>query len=285
MTDSRFSLQTVKAIKGAPASILWALVWSGGQPLSAAFLARVSGYTDKPITAGLALLEDYQFVVKVRGGWHLAEGLQLYLDQAPLAGLEDGKSRNNSDFPATAAVNLLSDLKDLNITLKAVAAARKSRNYSDILEKPHSNPNFETCWRAVRRQGIGEPIAEDIADSTDPVTGEFMSVPFIQAHIDSLAYGEGTGLLIRRLQSFDFPAVWRDQIAQISRPETASFNPDVPAYRRTFQHCIPAPRGYIRRRPGSWKGQRRQNFPKKDRAEFDPERCFDAGMDDGRYDF
>jgi hypothetical protein len=144
-----FTLQTVKAIKGAPSSILWALVRSG-QTLSAEYLCRITGYTDKPITSGLALLEDYQFISRVRGGWRLAEGVQLYLGVS-LSLPGNDENRNYSDFIlSSSSSNLLQLQRPLlvdSITTNTLSA--ESRNNSDFLDAVDDVPKIKRILAAT----------------------------------------------------------------------------------------------------------------------------------------
>jgi hypothetical protein len=74
-----------------------------------------------------------------------------------------------------------------------------------VLSAPHENPNFQAVWVAIRACGIGEPSAANLADLKNPLTDEWMSVEFVQAHKAVLIPGERPGMLIRRLQSFETP--------------------------------------------------------------------------------
>ena len=111
----------LRSLKGAPASIILALALTGVS-LAKRDLEILTGYSDKPISKGLALLELNGFVQDNgrAAGWSLRAGLQLPLfprpySAAPLSPIQRGMeipSRNISDFPAHSP-SLLSSSTDL----------------------------------------------------------------------------------------------------------------------------------------------------------------------------
>ena len=68
-------LKMVRMLKGAPLSVYFAM-FLAGQPVSAKWLERVTGYTDKPITQALELLKEYDLVSHNRRGFCLIEAIQ-----------------------------------------------------------------------------------------------------------------------------------------------------------------------------------------------------------------
>ena len=84
----------VRAIKGAPASILWALMITQ-RMMTALELQTWTGYKGDNITTSVRLLEELGWVVakSSRGPWGLAEGRQLPL----MSGIEQIASFENPD--------------------------------------------------------------------------------------------------------------------------------------------------------------------------------------------
>lgn len=85
MEKIEFDFTKVRGLKGAPLSclIVMALV---GQPVTAEFLERHTGYTDKPINAALLLLQDIGMITRnERYAWRIA----INVTQLPLMILPD----------------------------------------------------------------------------------------------------------------------------------------------------------------------------------------------------
>src|SRR3990172_4914579 len=84
----------VRAIKGAPASVLWALCFTR-QMMTALELQQWTGWKGDNLTVALRLLVDLGWVVarSPRGPWGLAEGRQLPL----MPGIEQLERIENPD--------------------------------------------------------------------------------------------------------------------------------------------------------------------------------------------
>lgn len=84
----------VRAIKGAPASVLWALIITQ-RMMTALELQQWTGYKGDNITVSVRLLIDLGWVVArtPRGPWGLAEGRQLPL----MPGIEQLQGLENRD--------------------------------------------------------------------------------------------------------------------------------------------------------------------------------------------
>lgn len=85
----------VRAIKGAPASVLWALIITQ-RMMTALELQQWTGYKGDNITVSVRLLIDLGWVVArtPRGPWGLAEGRQLPL----MPGIEQLQGLENRDL-------------------------------------------------------------------------------------------------------------------------------------------------------------------------------------------
>jgi hypothetical protein len=67
-----FTVEMLRTLKGAPLSILMAMVLAR-QPVSAQYLEAVTGYTDKPVQAGLRMLSEFGYITRNgRYDWQLA---------------------------------------------------------------------------------------------------------------------------------------------------------------------------------------------------------------------
>lgn len=87
----------LRQLKGTPLAALLAVALAAPQPVTADYVARLTGYTDKPITQALQYLADLQYITRARNGWMLAEALQLALP-APVD--NSVETRNFSDSPS-----------------------------------------------------------------------------------------------------------------------------------------------------------------------------------------
>jgi hypothetical protein len=96
----------VRGLKGAPASIVLALVLCG-RSLTKTELEVVTGYSDKPVAKGLALLELHGLAQDNgrSAGWSLRASLQLPMFPSALLGSGTGElgGRNVSDFEALSS--------------------------------------------------------------------------------------------------------------------------------------------------------------------------------------
>jgi hypothetical protein len=176
-------LSTLRALKGAPLSCLFALMFSN-QPVGKEWLARMTGYSDKPIANALNYLSELGYVSSNNRyeSWVLnTEAVQL-----PLMTLEPGfqSSRNFSDsLPTTATTALIEEAKKQSI--EAVEETNGSRNFSDSRRLLHS-------------AGIGEPTATRLA-KLDHINPYYIAGHILQAEKDEIR----VNLLIHRLRSND----------------------------------------------------------------------------------
>ncbi len=108
------SIKLVRTLKGAPLSILMILRLIG-QPATAEYLERTSGYTDKPVNAALLLLEEYGLISRNgRYAWQICAGVQ----QLPLMNLLDNPSSNEN--PDSQGEENLSSDADKSSKLEAL---------------------------------------------------------------------------------------------------------------------------------------------------------------------
>ena len=105
---------THNTLKGAPLAVLIALSLTG-QPAGAEYLARITGYSERPTQQALKLLADYSLVTRNgRYAWQIAnDAIQLVFTlpensaEEPLE-VRNVKSRKKYDSIATAATTTYS---------------------------------------------------------------------------------------------------------------------------------------------------------------------------------
>lgn len=95
-TNFQFSDTMIRGLKGAPISCL-ILLSMARQPVTAQYLERMSGYSDKSVLSALLLLRDYGLVTRnERYAWQIARGvMQLPLMDALPAGEGDEEQGEN----------------------------------------------------------------------------------------------------------------------------------------------------------------------------------------------
>jgi tRNA U34 5-carboxymethylaminomethyl modifying enzyme MnmG/GidA len=190
-------IQLVKALKGSAISILFAMAIAK-QNVGAEWLARITGYSDKPVQDGLLLLEEYELVVRIdRCHWGLtgrAHRLPL-MDNSPLQLFGDNDqdvTRNNSESSlATAATTTIEGSKRKKG--KAVEEDKSTRNNSESIDLLHAG-------------GIGEPMAAKLAAL------DWVTPAYIKAHLQKGIENQvEIGLVIHRMLYHDpAPLSWEE---------------------------------------------------------------------------
>jgi biotin operon repressor len=165
----------VRALRGAPLSCLVALALSNN-PVGCAWLTRVTGYSDKPISEALKTLREFG-LVDCNGrydGWRLVESVQL-----PFV-LENGSRNNSVSLPTTTTT-----------TIEETRPEQKQKERG-------SRKNSDSIINELRKAKIFEPTASQLAELS------WVTLEYIRAHIDQARRdGVPTGLLVHRIRSGD----------------------------------------------------------------------------------
>lgn len=180
-------LTFVRAIKGAPASILWALFFTK-RTMTALELYRWTGYRDEAITEGLRLLCDLGWITAhgPRGPWSLSGGRQLPLTN--LEGLEDSAS---PVFPESGFSGLTRSRSEIKINVPSYLPLDPLKEHESGL-----TGLVAENLKALDECEIREPGRSRLA-SLEHVTPEF-----IRAHVDGAkAEGLQLGAAIYRIQN------------------------------------------------------------------------------------
>lgn len=174
-------LTALRSLKGAPLSCLVALMFAS-QPVGKEWLSRITGYSDKPVSAALDYLLEMGFVTS-SGRYHSWQINQQAI-QLPLGTTQmlSESSRNFSDSnPTTTALIVESNEQKL----KAVAGKQRTRNFSDSHE-------------LLQSAKVGEPMATILAES-DHISPYYIAAHILKAREDYIS----TSLLIHRMREKD----------------------------------------------------------------------------------
>jgi len=151
------------------------------QPVGKEWLSRVTGYSDKPVSAALTYLLEMGFVITAGRyeSWSI-NSQAIQLPEATQINLP-ASTRNYSDsIPTTTAIN--------NLNIKEIKAAEVIRN----------NRNFSDSHKLLKFAHVGEPSATILADS-DHVTPYYVAAHYLKSRAEK----KSTGLFIHRMQSKD----------------------------------------------------------------------------------
>jgi hypothetical protein len=195
-----FNLATIRALKGAPLSILIAMLIAR-QPVGEDWLVTITGYSQNTIRNGCKFLTEIQ-MIRRNGRYHgyvLTNGAeQLTLGQDEL-----GEGQNLTLPESTTTSTLNKKEKDNSEERAAEEEARASKNDSRLV--------------LLYSAGIMEPTASRLLEKA------WVTKDYLEAHIDR-ANRENTpvGLLIHRIREHD------------PKPKRKFDNQDPESYRRSW---------------------------------------------------
>ncbi len=192
-----FTIEMLRTLKGAPLAVLLALALAR-QPAGAEYLARVTGYSDKPTGQALKLLAEYGLVTRnSRNAWQIAGGAVQLPFILPEGGpqepeIRNVKSRNNSESISTTAAT-------------AIVESQGVRSAAAVINGKESQ-KLRLNLKTLREVGICEPKASEIA-AKDWVTPDY-----IRRHVaHGERRGDSTGLVIHRMLSADPAPLTEDE--------------------------------------------------------------------------
>ena len=201
-----FNLATIRALKGAPLSILIAMLIAR-QPVGEDWLVTITGYSQNTVRNGCKFLTEIQMIQR-NGRYHsyvLTNGAsQLTLGQLEECKLEALAESQNLTLPTSTTTTTLNKKEKGNSEEKAVEEdARGSKNDARLV--------------LLYSAGIMEPTASRLLEKA------WVTRDYLEAHIDK-ANRENTpvALLIHRIRQHD------------PKPEKNFNYQDPEAYRRSW---------------------------------------------------
>ncbi|NPV75320.1 MAG: hypothetical protein HPY59_02990 [Anaerolineae bacterium] len=185
-----FTVEMLRTLKGPPLAVLIALMIAG-QPVQNDWLARVTGYTDKPVRQALELLKDYGMVTRNgRYAWQVAGSVQ----QLPfLAG-----SQNYLESPAEEDQPGWKNSESLTTTTATIVdCGDKPQQKQKNLKTSRKNSDFD-IKKCLYDAGIREPTLSQL-EALPWVTLDYVQAMVKQARREKI----GTGLLVHRIRCND----------------------------------------------------------------------------------
>ncbi|MCC6147782.1 MAG: hypothetical protein IT308_09465 [Anaerolineaceae bacterium] len=206
-----FSMEMLRTLKGPPLAVLIALL-SVRQPVQADWLARATGYSDKPVKQALELLAEYGMATRNgRYAWQIADGVQPlpFLDApapeapaaTPAAAEARGKVSPVSFLNRKVSETRRKDSHSFPVTTAAVSEGGEKEEQQQ-LKAPRKNSGRKHKLSAVEKclydGGIRGPMLQELA-GLGWVTQGYVRAMVIQAQREKIS----TGLLIHRIRSQD----------------------------------------------------------------------------------
>ena len=176
-----FNLATIRALKGAPLSILIAMLIAR-QPVGEDWLVTITGYSQNTVRNGCKFLTEIQMIQ--RNGRYHGYVLTNGAEQLTLGQKELGEGQNLTLPESTTTNTLNKKEKEFSEERAAEEEARGSKNDSRLV--------------LLYRAGIMEPTASRLLEKA------WVTRDYLEAHIDR-ANRENTpvGLLIHRIRAHD----------------------------------------------------------------------------------
>ena len=176
------SLATLRALKGAPLSIVIAMVLAQ-QPVGEKWLVTVTGYSPNTIRTGLSFLEETQMVG--RNGRYSGYVLMKNAVQLPLSVLDQGERQKMTLDPITTTTALNTYEGENSEEKAAEVEAGASKIDARLIGMLH-------------HEGIMEPTASKLLELP------WINEDYLRAHFEKARKeNKPTALLIHRLQSHD----------------------------------------------------------------------------------
>jgi hypothetical protein len=187
----------IRALKGAPMSILVALMISDGK-VGEAWLSRVTGYSEKTVRNGCKYLEEIQLIQRIGRyeGYRIMDGImQLALQE------QDQRERENLPLDTTTTTTTLNSKKRVDSEEKAAAAIKgavkiTARNKEGTVKITARSKDGRD--KLLKAAGIMEPTASRIKQKY------WATEEYLKAHIDKAKKENlNVSLLIHRIESHD----------------------------------------------------------------------------------
>ena len=231
------SIKLVRTLKGAPLSILLILKLIG-QPATAEFLERTSGYSDKPVNAALQLLEEYGHITRNgRYAWQICEGarqlpLMNLLDEA---GTPDSQGQEAIDLLPSETTRKNSESEKFRVLSSSSTLKPEVKDLEvkePLLERGDDPENLRVRAENLR---VSENLAAcDAADIHEPKRSKLSKLPHVTAAL--IRYHTQTAasipLAIYRIeQNWRIKSGWVDIVpaASVCAQTLAKVEPKLPA--------------------------------------------------------
>lgn len=233
----------IKLLKGCPLSVFHALLLAritGQGAASAGWLARQTGYSDKPVSQALETLEQYGLACRgERNGWQATDAALRLLPGAAAPATEPARSAQLAPTPApqelpepesfrpsnTSSMNL-SRIQMVNNQLVVARANPAAAAAASGVEKSPPESLSQSNYAALEESGIHEPKRSALANKPG-VTPEM-----IRYHVST---AENLRLAIFRIEhTWAIPRGWQPpaeespEVPETPQPEEVLPAPEPP---------------------------------------------------------
>lgn len=191
------TVDSIRALKGAPLAVLCVLLLAR-QPVTQEFCERHTGYTDKPVSQALRLLEELGYITQNgRISWQIAGDTA----QLPFI-LPNGDSPTPDPAPAAAQIvtNKIISSRKYSDSKQLTAATAIGRTNIKRSEAADESELFRLNLAKLHQAGIMGKKAAQLA-ALEQITPAYITAH--KAYADHR--GDSIGLLICRLQDGDPP--------------------------------------------------------------------------------
>jgi hypothetical protein len=220
-----FCSRNVRELKGAPLAIVVLLTMTP-IPVTKDWLARSSGYTDKPVSQACSYLKENGWIDCSSAGWFLAEGFQLPLPGRNYSELEDAEGKiidaeKTQDDSEAEQVEDDSDESCPAIEIRPVVGGRnysdrgsiiiikESKDLKELKELNNNNNNNgrknsdsdrPELWDILKEVGVRKNDRTRALLRLEHVTPQYLRAKVVEFKADGLDGPKWAGLFIRAVE-------------------------------------------------------------------------------------
>ena len=184
----------VRAIKGAPASILWALMITRSM-MTALELQQWTGYQGDAITVAVRLLISLGWVVarSPRGPWGLAEGRQLPL----MPGIEQLASFEKADSVLNGVSHVVVDGADRELISPTITTTTTTTRGANPFKTDSWSDVQRDAYRALKDAGVKGKKSRALVELP------WVTAEYVRAHaalVQSEQWDNPAGMMVYRME-------------------------------------------------------------------------------------
>ena len=241
----------LRELKGAPLSIILAIVMSGNRTVSMSFLCTETGYSDKTVANGLNMLRDRQIITETRRNHYQLTGnnyqLPLYWDEkiepsSSVSQQQEELPGISGDFPESGIIpvrsnNILEDHEARIRALEAEIASLKAGNSTKTGEIPNDPESVSSAQTGNSPKESGEiPTLINNQSKNIDTENEKSLIDCAEILDQYHRYGQGCQFTESQLQELGAAAVDLD-VLEFVLPRAHSFESAMEWVKRDMRHA------------------------------------------------